>query len=62
VRAFYCKQRTHEWFKLRAGRITASRIVDVLAKLQPDKKGLPNKKEAADRITYRQQVHGVGIF
>lgn len=56
MRAFYCKQRTHEWFKLRAGRITASRIVDVLAKLQPNKDGTPNKKEAADRITYRKEV------
>lgn len=43
-----CEQRTPEWFALRAGKVTASRMGDVLAKIQ--------KGEAAARRNYRAQL------
>jgi hypothetical protein len=44
----YCEQRTPEWFALRAGKVTASRMGDVLAVIA--------KGEAAARRKYRAQV------
>lgn len=43
-----CAQRSDEWRALRAGRITASRAKDVLAKIKTG--------EAADRRNYRMQI------
>lgn len=42
-------QRTEEWFKERAGKVTASRIADVMAKLK-------SGGEAATRKNYRAQL------
>jgi putative phage-type endonuclease len=41
-----CEQGSAEWFQVRCGRITASRIIDVMAVRK-------DKKEAAARIDYR---------
>lgn len=42
------EQRTQEWFAQRAGKVTASRVVDVLAKVKAG--------EAASRANYRAQL------
>ena len=44
------EQRTPEWFQARVGKVTASRIVDVMAELA-DK-----KKEATSRRNYRREL------
>lgn len=49
MNAMDVQQRTHEWFELRTGRVTASRIVDVMDFL---KKG----GEGAARKSYKAQV------
>lgn len=49
MRILDCKQNTAEWLEIRCGKITASRIADVLATL---KKG----GEGADRKNYRIEV------
>ena len=43
-----CEQRSDEWRALRIGKVTASRICDVLAKIQ--------KGEAASRRNYRAEI------
>lgn len=44
-----CEQKTPEWFALRVGRVTGSRICDVLAKLK-------SNGEAATRRNYKAEI------
>lgn len=45
-----CEQQTPEWLAVRIGRVTASRVCDVLATLKDP------KKESADRRNYRNEL------
>ena len=49
MRTVECRQQTAEWLQIRCGRITASRIKDVMARL-------PNGSEGAPRRNYRMAL------
>jgi len=59
MRVFKCQQNTAEWLQIRCGRITASRIADVIAKPAITKAGVPRKTkygELACKINYRKEL------
>ena len=56
MRVIHCEQNTAEWLEIRRGKITASRICDVMAVLtRKSKNGAPGEA-AAGRITYRREL------
>lgn len=59
MRIVDCSQHSMEWFAVRCGRITASRMGDVIAKIGTTKKGVPRKSKyamPANRLKYREEV------
>lgn len=59
MRIFKCQQNTAEWLQIRCGRITASRIADVIAKPSINKDGTPRKTkygEMACKTNYRNEL------
>lgn len=59
IRIVDCGQNTFEWFAVRCGRVTASRMGDVISKIGTTKKGLPRKSKyamPANRLRYREEL------
>jgi len=56
MRVIHCEQNTAEWLEIRRGKITASRICDVMAVLTKASKNGKAGDPGAARITYRREL------
>jgi putative phage-type endonuclease len=56
MRVIKCEQNTAEWLEIRRGKITASRICDVMAVLTRKSKNGGPGDPGADRISYRREL------